>query len=249
MSTPPIFQPAYLVIEGFKGISGAIRGDSTARTSGGRFERQADRTGRLDCWFNPTTLVRARKGNWKSCTTIGRSVQKPTYLGGLGDDISLNLLLHAEDDRTGTQVEAYIKALFELLDASETATTLGQSRPPTVTLHWGKFVSPVSIVKSVSITTELFALDGTPLRATASLTLSQYEPLPGQATPKGGNPTTTATQARRAHRVSGGDNVHLVAYEHLRDPSRWRDVADANDLDDPLAVRTGEVLVVPMEGS
>jgi hypothetical protein len=244
-----VFQPAYLVIEDFAGMNGALRYDSQSETERrrGGFEHEDDAGGRLDCWFNPTTLVRARRGNWKSCTSIARSVQPPQYQGGTGDDISLELLLHAEGKRTGANVKAYIDVLFKLLDASETATKMGQSRPPTVTLHWGKFTSEVSIVKSVTVKTELFDLDGTPLRATASLTLSQYEPGPGQATPKGGNPTTRATQARRAHRVRAGDNVHLVAYRHLRDPSRWRDVADANGLDDPLAISSGEVLVVPMD--
>ena len=129
----------------------------------------------LYCWFNPTTLVRNRRSKWKDDVVVANAAQKPAYLGGQGADITLNLLLHADStqsgaqaqsatNRTGADVQANIDALFALLDPSQVAAQLGQARPPTVTLHWGKYVSPLSIAKSVDVTIELFDSDGTPLR-------------------------------------------------------------------------------------
>jgi nucleoid-associated protein YgaU len=116
-----------------------------------------------------------------------------------------------------------------------------------MTLHWGTFASCLMIARSVDVTIELFDVDGTPLRATVSLALGQYQPEAGQGTSQWTNPTTRATQARRAHHVQAGDSVHLIAHRHLRDPARWRAIAEFNELDDPLRLHAGDVLVVPME--
>jgi nucleoid-associated protein YgaU len=206
-----------------------------------------DRPGPLYCWFNPTTLALRRGARWKDEPTIAQSAQKPTYLGGEGETITLNLLLHAEDDRTGSDVQDNVQELLGLVEASKVAALQGQTRPRTMTLHWGSFASCLMIARSVDVTIELFDVDGTPLRATVTLALSQYQPEAGQGTSQWTNPTTRATQARRVHHIQAGDNVHLVAQRHFRDPARWHTIAEFNELDDPLRLRAGDVLVVPME--
>jgi hypothetical protein len=203
----------------------------------------------LECWFNPTTLALRRAASWtedQSAATLGQGTTKPAFLGGEGDVITLNLLLHVDDTRTGDELSENLDALLALVDATETSTR-GQLRPPTITVHWGSFVSCIMIARSVDVTVELFDVDGTPLRAIVNLGLTQFEPEPGQAAPKGTNPTTRATQGRRVHHVKPRESIHLIAHHHLRDPARWREIAEANGLDDPLSIRAGDVLVVPVE--
>ena len=57
--------------------------------------------------------------------------------------IALNLLLHVDDDRTGTQLATNVKQLLGLLEATITPNPKAgsQRRPPTMTLHWGTFVT------------------------------------------------------------------------------------------------------------
>jgi Contractile injection system tube protein len=204
----------------------------------------------LNCWFNPTTLALRRGADWKKTNTVAGKVQKPDYRGGGGDAITLNLLLHAEDNRKGPQVQGNINELLKLADATvDTGGEVPQKRPPTVTLHWGKFVSCTCVATSVDVTVELFDVDGTPLRATVNIALTQFEPQAGQAASKWTNPTTRASLRRRLHNLRPGENVHLVANEHLRDPAKWRVIAEFNELDDPLRVRSGDTLVVPMDGA
>jgi nucleoid-associated protein YgaU len=206
-----------------------------------------DRDGPLYCWFNPTTLTLHRGARWKEEPTVAQGAQKPAFLGGEGETITLNLLLHAEDDRTGSDVQDNVQELLGLADASKVTALQGQKRPRTMTLHWGRFASCLMIARSVDVTIELFDVDGTPLRATVTLALGQYQPDVGQATSQWTNPTTRATQARRSHEVRPGDSVHLIAHRYLRDPARWRTVAEFNELDDPLRLRPGDVVVVPLE--
>ena len=201
----------------------------------------------LECWFNPTTLAVRRGAEWTKQKLATGTPPKPDYRGGGGDAITLNLLLHAEDTRTGADVQTNVNDLLALADATVEAGTLDQKRPPTVILHWGKFVSCACVATSVDVTVELFDVDGTPLRALVNLALTQFSAEPGQAASKWTNPTTRASLRRRLHNVAPGENVHLVANEHLRDPAKWRVIADFNNLDDPLRVRAGDVLVVPRD--
>ena len=42
-----------------------------------------------------------------------------------------------------------------------------------------------------------------------------------------------------------GDSLPSIAFRSYGDPTRWRAIAEANGIDDPLALRRGHVLGVP----
>jgi nucleoid-associated protein YgaU len=45
--------------------------------------------------------------------------------------------------------------------------------------------------------------------------------------------------------MAEGETLTRVAAQELGDPAQWRRIADANGIDDPLAVAPGTVLEVP----
>jgi len=45
-----------------------------------------------------------------------------------------------------------------------------------------------------------------------------------------------------------GDTLASVAYEEYRNPTKWRALAEANGIDDPMRLRPGAVLIVPNRG-
>jgi nucleoid-associated protein YgaU len=47
------------------------------------------------------------------------------------------------------------------------------------------------------------------------------------------------------HVVRDGDSLQSIAYAMYGDPTRWRTIAEANGIDDPLAVRRGRTLSIP----
>ena len=47
--------------------------------------------------------------------------------------------------------------------------------------------------------------------------------------------------------IREGDTLHSIAYTHYGDPTRWRLIAERNDIDDPLRLRRGDSLTIPME--
>ena len=42
-----------------------------------------------------------------------------------------------------------------------------------------------------------------------------------------------------------GETLDRIAATHYADPTRWRLIADANHVVDPLALSAGELLVIP----
>lgn len=202
--------------------------------------------GSLDCWFNPSTLVFNRAAKWNLDETAGQAAPNASYLGGKAEKLKLELLLHARYGQSGSDVQTAIDWLFALLDPSVTVRSAppGTTRPPTVKFSWGQYVSFAAVCESVNVTEELFDVDGSPLRATVTLALSQAEPEPGQATPPGQNPTTRAVLANRSHTVRHGDSLASIAYRQYGDPTRWREIGEDNGIDDPLRLTPGTTIVV-----
>ena len=59
------------------------------------------------------------------------------------------------------------------------------------------------------------------------------------------NPTTRADIGLGSHTVRDGDSLASIAYHHYRDPTKWRAIAEANGIDDPLHLTRGAVLSIP----
>ena len=49
----------------------------------------------------------------------------------------------------------------------------------------------------------------------------------------------------KVHTVTDGDSLPSVAYKNYGDATRWRTIAEANGIDDPLALRRGHQLTIP----
>jgi nucleoid-associated protein YgaU len=45
--------------------------------------------------------------------------------------------------------------------------------------------------------------------------------------------------------VRDGDSLPSIAYDAYGDPTQWRVIAEANDVDDPLRLRRGTDLRIP----
>jgi nucleoid-associated protein YgaU len=207
---------------------------------------------RIAFWFNPSTLHRERRANYNRCEAAGQAAPTLEYRGTDSQALSFELLLHAEDSKSkgdsksksASEVQASIKALEALIEPSVEVPDTNQRRPQRVTFIWGQYTSPLCVCNSVSMTIELFEPDGTPLRALVAITLTQAMPEPAR---KGQNPTTRATQRRRAHLVQAGETLAGIAYSHYHDPTRWRAIALANQIEDPMRLPVGSRLTIPLE--
>ena len=59
------------------------------------------------------------------------------------------------------------------------------------------------------------------------------------------NPTSGGGVAPKTRTLYAGDRLDLIAWEEYGDSTRWRLIADANGLLDPLRLQPGRVIVIP----
>uniref|UniRef100_UPI0036F1D924 LysM peptidoglycan-binding domain-containing protein n=1 Tax=Fodinicola feengrottensis TaxID=435914 RepID=UPI0036F1D924 len=59
------------------------------------------------------------------------------------------------------------------------------------------------------------------------------------------NPTSGSLAGRDVHTTTIGDTLASVAYSAYGNPELWRDLAEANNIDNPMALRPGTRLLIP----
>jgi nucleoid-associated protein YgaU len=60
-----------------------------------------------------------------------------------------------------------------------------------------------------------------------------------------GSEAASEAQAGTRYTVQSGDSLASIAQDVYGDPTRWRDIARANGLEEPFALTVGEALVIP----
>jgi Contractile injection system tube protein/LysM domain len=118
------------------------------------------------------------------------------------------------------------------------------TRPPKVIFQWGPpsaFLIEANI-SAVNVTYTRFAPDGSPVRAEVTIRLQQQPSLLGLLAT---NPTSAGLPGRKAHTVTSGDSLARIATDQYGAPGRWRRLAEANGIDDPLRVRPGDRVYLP----
>jgi nucleoid-associated protein YgaU len=117
-----------------------------------------------------------------------------------------------------------------------------KARPPRVRFQWGKAWSFNAVITSISQKFTLFAQDGTPVRATCTVSFQQ-EKDEAKLSPQ--NPTSGGDAPRHFWTVNEGDTLGWIAYQSYGVTSRWREIADANHLVGVRELVPGTVLVIP----
>jgi hypothetical protein len=194
----------------------------------------------LECYFNPTEYSLTKSNEWKYKPVTGTSFTEPEFGGGQPRQIELSLLF----DQSFPPYKMTVRAATALLlDAMEVPS--GQSGgtptavPPFVTFQWGTLIFKGAMT-SLTCAYKLFHPDGEPIRADVKLTLKQAE-----ATIQGQNPTTRAEAGYAMHTVKDGDTLPAISYDNYGDATKWRLIAEANGVDNPLHLRRGSSLSLP----
>jgi nucleoid-associated protein YgaU len=208
---------------------------------------ETERGEQIKCLFNPAELTISKSNSWNAGQSKGKNAPELRFQGGQSATLSLSLTF--DTTREGTDVSVYTGKLLELMkvDASLPGADRGRNsaRPPWVKFHWGKLHSFKAIVERLQIRFTYFASDGMPLRAKVDVSLKQWKDeaeLPLQ------NPTSSTPQVHTVHVLLPGETLDRVATLHYRDPTRWRLIAEANRVVDPLELTAGTPLVVPELG-
>jgi hypothetical protein len=199
---------------------------------------------RIPCLFNPSDLALTQINAWAADRMPGKGVPTLRYSGAGSGSLRLTLFFDTTD--TGNPVTQYTSKIVKLMEINTSLpgsnASTNNARPPWVVFHWGDFHSFKAVVSALELTFEYFSNSGTPLRARAALTLTQYQDETAFAAQ---NPTSGTPRPHRVHRVQPGETLDRISALHLGDSTRWRSIAEVNELEDPLALRPGALLAIP----
>ena len=198
----------------------------------------------IECLFNPAELTLSKSNSWTAKPAKGKNTPPLRFQEGKSGSLSMSLILDTTHD--GSPVTAHTNRLLSLMRVDESLPGSDRSnnraRPPWVRFRWGGFHSFKAVLEQLSLTFTYFASDGTPLRAKADVTLTQYEDEQawGPQNPTSGTPTP-----HRLHHVVPGETLDRIAATYFGDATRWRMIAEANGVTDPLRLPAGKALVIP----
>ncbi|MCV2395215.1 LysM peptidoglycan-binding domain-containing protein [Actinotalea sp. M2MS4P-6] len=199
---------------------------------------------RLPCLFNPAQLAISRSNSWRGDSMPGRGVPRLRYAGAQSGTMAVELFFDTTSD--GSDVSTYTGKILDLMEVDYTLPgadeASGEGRPPYVTFHWGDLHSFKAVIHQLDLTFTYFSSTGTPLRATMNLVLRQYEKSNAFGRQ---NPTSGTPDPHRVHRVQPGETLDRIAAKYYGDSTRWRALAVANGIEDPLALRPGALLSIP----
>jgi hypothetical protein len=192
--------------------------------------------------FNPKEYSISKSATWNRPTNKGaKHATTPEFGGVQPQTVQMELFF---DDWEGTgNLVADIERLLGWLKPTDKSIGNKKPQPRALKFQWGgrqPLAEFKGFLKSVSAKYTMFKPDGTPVRATAQITL---EEIPSD--PKKTNPTSGAIAGRRVHVVTAGDSLHSVAYREYDDPTLWRGLAEFNGIDDPLRLAPGIRLKIP----
>jgi Contractile injection system tube protein/LysM domain len=209
----------------------------------------------IACQFNPTEYTLNKGAQTAEIPIPGLDSPLLQFVRGQAETLSADLFFDTTDDAGATSVlpvTEHTDRVYELVKIDPSTHA-----PPVCRFSWGNQGFPgillddhlsqqrrtsfTCIVDSVRQRFTLFNPDGIPLRATLSVTLREYKTLSGQIS----DLHLESTDLTHAHVVAEGETLSRIAAAVYGDPRRWRFIADANAIVDPLALEPGSILAVP----
>lgn len=228
---------------------------------------------RIPCLLNPASVVLRRAAGvqprWSSggpLTGAGLSDAPLLFNGGGWTELRLDLLFDVSLVTGPTPPEDVHDLTDRLWQLAENQRREGAyGRPPLVRFVWGKSWNVPGVVVAVAERLEYFTQSGTPRRSWLRLRLLRVQgrdaeveatdrsapAAPSETPPWADWPTAPNERDVQLHDLVGdgggtsGERLDLVTKEYYGRPELWRDLAEYNDLDDPLQLPAGATLQIP----
>ena len=191
--------------------------------------------------FNPETYSLSKASEWQA-NQKDHVLDSPIYKWKGGAAMKLEMTLFFDTYEAGEDVRDKTRPLEEL-----TLVDSEEHEPVKLIFNWGgdlkvKKTSTVKwIMTSFNTTYKLFNEQGTPVRAEMKVSLTEWadkEMLEARA-------KLQSPDHEKAYRVQPGDTLQSIANSHYEDPTLWRPIAAANNIEDPRDLSPGTVLRVP----
>lgn len=195
----------------------------------------------VPCMFNPYEYTVSKSNTFTEKSKNAADTPHSEFSKSGAQTLKLNLTFDTYE--TKRDVSLQTNQLWKLMMVKTRQFRRQNERvePPQVAFIWGVFRF-VAFITNMTQKFTLFTNEGVPVRAKVDVTFTQYtdeNDYPGQ------NPTSGGGPIERIWLVRAGDRLDMIAAEIYRDATKWRMIAEHNDIFNPLVLRPGQRLVIP----
>ncbi len=187
--------------------------------------------------FNPAEYNLEISNSYQEAAPPGLSNPIIQFVNGDTQSLSMELLFDTYTDGGGADVSEKTSEFTRLLEIDADVHA-----PPRVEFKWGVFAFK-AVMEKISHRFTMFKADGTPVRATLSVSFKQFRPLTEQLE----LPRRNSADKTKRRVMTADDSIWLLAAREYGQHSFWRTIASAplNRIEDPRAILPGDVLVLP----
>src|SRR5262245_46662341 len=182
--------------------------------------------------FNPTEYSFERTNSFKATAVPGLGSPLLQFVNGESDHLSMDLFLDDYTDPDGPtslqqkEKNPVAKRLADISKLVEIDRDL--HAPPPVRFNWGPMEFS-AVIDKLGRKVTMFQPDGTPARATLSVSFKEYRTLPTQLE----EPRLESADKSKRRIVVGRERLWSIAAREYDEQDEWPRIAAANDLDDP----------------
>ena len=206
----------------------------------------------LTVQFNPGEYTLTKGAQLAEIPIPGLDSPVIQFVRGQAETLTFDLFFDSTENGTGSDA----KAVTDKIDPFYDLVKIEGDRhaPPIVLFAWGGDAFPghrtadsqarhgfKGVVESVRQRYTFFSSLGLPLRATVTLALREYKTLDQQIAEL----NLRSPDVTKAYVVRSGETITRIADRTGGDPRDWRRIADANRIEDPLALQPGMRLAIP----
>lgn len=215
-----------------------------------------DRKKEITVLYNPQSYTQSRNVNYANTTMLGANGPVVQFQSGGAESVSFDLFFDSlyagaevggdlldkgkftvnmmlPDTANIIDIREYTKKVYSLMEVFSKV-----HRPPILHIKWGS-LQFIGFLAGCSQRFTRFDAKGLPVRAILSCKFIESPSLNRPTGPLE-SPDTT-----KYHVIRAGDSLWSIAAQEYGDSGLWREIARANGLSNPRALRTGDMLVVP----
>ncbi len=191
--------------------------------------------------FNPNQLTVSRSARWEDQQAAKRDNPELQFTGSDPSTLSIDLLFDTYDTPSATK--ASVRKYTDRLKALTTVEEHGDlHRPPVCRIQWGQQATFFQgVLTQLETRFTMFMDDGTPVRATNRCSFKEWrgntDDLKAQ--------NLMSSDVAKVWVVKQGQSLAMIAAREYGDAREWPAIAEANRIDDPLALRPGTRLMLP----
>ncbi len=195
-------------------------------------DARGEMKGEVPVLFYPSEYSMEKSNEFASINIPG--LESPMLQFSRGNLETLTMDLFFDSYELDKDVRDYTNKITDLLKIDPEIHA-----PPVLKFVWGA-MNFTCVLSRVSKKFTMFRSDGIPVRATLSVTFSEYKTeISAREKP------LQSSDRTKTYTIKQGDSLWAIAAKEYGDPALWRPIADENRIENPRLLEIGRDVTIP----